>query len=121
MSTSITGSPLQTSYSPYELENPLLSPANPFELRPLLWFNRQLSENINLRVSLFDLCCLCFFQIFYSSMVIEFLHCTIVQISLVNSFVNYFLDLMMHDSILFKHLKSISDILLIFEHSFFWH
>lgn len=43
---------MNSSYSPYELENPILSPPNPFELRPLLWFNRQLSENINLRVNL---------------------------------------------------------------------
>ncbi|CAF1079275.1 unnamed protein product [Adineta steineri] len=49
LSTSITESSLNVSYSPYELENPILSPPNPFELRPLLWFNRQLSENINLR------------------------------------------------------------------------
>jgi len=48
-SSSNARSPLQTSFSPYELENPLFSSANPFELRLLLWFNRQLSENINQR------------------------------------------------------------------------
>ncbi|UJR16109.1 hypothetical protein I4U23_003021 [Adineta vaga] len=49
LSTSMTETSLNTSYSPYELENPILSPPNLFEIRPLLWFNRQLSENINLR------------------------------------------------------------------------
>ncbi|CAF3378284.1 unnamed protein product [Rotaria sp. Silwood1] len=49
LSTSLTGSTLNSSYIPYEFENPILSPPSPFELRPLLWFNRQLSENINLR------------------------------------------------------------------------
>jgi hypothetical protein len=42
-------STLNSSYSPYELENPILSRSNSFELRPLLWFNQQLSENINIR------------------------------------------------------------------------
>ncbi|CAF0841933.1 unnamed protein product [Adineta ricciae] len=49
LSTSINETSLNTSYTPYELENPILSPPNLFELRPLLWFNQQLSENINLR------------------------------------------------------------------------
>ncbi|CAF4888404.1 unnamed protein product, partial [Rotaria sp. Silwood2] len=49
LSTSITGSTLNSSYIPYEFDNPILSPSNPFELGPLLWFHRQLSENINLR------------------------------------------------------------------------
>ncbi len=66
-------STLNSSYSPYELENPFLSSSNSFELKPLLWFNRQLSENINLRYadqinSLYnrqDLFGLFFRQLFY--------------------------------------------------------
>jgi len=49
LSASLPGSISNSSYSPYELENPILSPPNSFELRPLLWFNSQLSENINIR------------------------------------------------------------------------
>ncbi|CAF4003620.1 unnamed protein product, partial [Rotaria magnacalcarata] len=49
LSTSHTGSPLNSSYIPYDFDNPILSQPNPFEIRPLLWFNQQLSENINIR------------------------------------------------------------------------
>ncbi|CAF4533457.1 unnamed protein product [Rotaria socialis] len=49
LSTSHTGSPLNSSYIPYDFDNPILSQPNPFEIPPLLWFNQQLSENINIR------------------------------------------------------------------------